>query len=53
MNPEQSISLTLTAAQVQTVLQALAHMPWAQVDALLRNIQSQADAQLAPKPSEE
>jgi hypothetical protein len=45
------INLTLTATQVQTVLQALANLPWAQVDALLREIQQQADAQLAPKPA--
>jgi hypothetical protein len=47
----QPINLTLTATQVQTVLQALANLPWAQVDALLREIQQQADAQLAPKPA--
>jgi hypothetical protein len=47
----QPITLTLTATQVQTVLQALANLPWAQVDALLREIQQQADAQLAPKPA--
>lgn len=50
MNPEQNITLTLTAAQVQSVLQALAHLPWAQVDSLLRSIQTQADAQLNAKP---
>ncbi len=50
MNPEQNITLTLTAAQVQSVLQALAHLPWAQVDSLLRSIQMQADAQLNAKP---
>jgi hypothetical protein len=45
----EKISVTLTVAQWNIVMQALGERPFAQVAALIQEVKTQADAQLAEK----
>jgi hypothetical protein len=48
-----SISITLTVAQWNVVMNSLGQRPFAEVADIIGNIKAQADEQLAPKPAEE
>ena len=48
----KEITLTLTVAEANGVLQALGQMPYAQVAGLIQKIQQQATPQVQPKESE-
>jgi len=47
-----SISITLTVAQWNVVMNALGQRPFAEVADIIGNIKAQADEQLAPKANE-
>jgi hypothetical protein len=46
---EQTLTITLTTQQAETILNSLAAMPYAQVVSLIAEIQKQAQEQLSPK----
>ncbi len=50
MNQPQTLKITLGLIGVQTVLNALAKMPFEQVAELIAVIRMQADQQLNPQP---
>lgn len=49
---EPKIKLELTVQEVNSVLNALAQMPYAQVASLFANVQQQAQAQVQQAPAE-
>ena len=49
----KEITLTLSVAEANGVLQALGQMPYAQVAGLIQKIQQQAAPQVQPEPQPE
>ncbi len=50
---QMSVSITMTVAQWNVVMNALGQRPFAEVTDIVVNIKAQADQQLAPKAADE
>jgi hypothetical protein len=50
---QTNVTIAMTVAQWNVVMNALGQRPFAEVTDIIGNIKAQADQQLAPKPAEE